>query len=211
MGFHWKGKFLSCISDGSPIQELEELAKVQELEEALEDTIQDIEHAKIPNNETLPDIEKEYESKLSAKEEEISSLKARLFESVTETCNVETVSRNVGDADLLKQIEVLKEKVEELEMDCTELTNENLELLFKLKEAKTASKDGGASEELLSNMLKDQSFSSFESEVSSNLFRIFHSEDMLQEKNAEKISNDSHTSIRDLQITTSRSEIQLSE
>ncbi|XP_073223395.1 uncharacterized protein [Cicer arietinum] len=190
------------------IEQLEEskktlLAKVQELEEALEDTIQDIEHAKIPNNKTLPDIEREYESKLSAKEEEISSLKARLFESVPETCNVETVSRNVGDADLLKQIEVLKEKVEELEMDCTELTNENLELLFKLKEAKTASKDGSASEELLSNMLKDQSFSSSESEVSSNLFRIFHSEDMLQEKNAETISNNSHNSIRELETSKS--------
>ncbi|MCI31023.1 myosin-9-like, partial [Trifolium medium] len=153
------------------IEQLEEsnknlLAKVQNLEVTLEDKMQDIEYAKIPNNETLSDIEMEYERKLSAKEEEISSLKARLLESVPETCNAETASKNVGDADLLEQMEALKEKVQELEMDCNELTNENLELLFKLKEAKTNSKDGCASKDLLSDMLKDQSFSSFESESS---------------------------------------------
>ncbi|KAK1382571.1 putative EEIG1/EHBP1 N-terminal domain-containing protein [Heracleum sosnowskyi] len=38
--------------------------------------------------------------------------------------------------DLINEIESLKEKVEELERDCNELTDENLELLCKLKESK---------------------------------------------------------------------------
>ncbi|CAK8571479.1 unnamed protein product [Lathyrus sativus] len=190
------------------IKQLEEskknlMAEVQELEEALEDKTQDIEQAKIHNKKALSDIEMEYESKLSAKEEEISSLKARLLESVPETCNVKTVSRDVPDADILEQIKELKEKIQELEMDCNELTNENLDLLFKLKEAKAYSKDGGASKDLLSNMLHDQSFSSSDSEVSNNLFRIFHSEDMFQEENAKKISNESHISIRELETSKS--------
>lgn len=188
------------------IEQLEEskknlMAEVQELEEALEDKIQDIEQAKIQNKKALSDTEMEYESKLSAKEKEISSLKARLLESVPETCNMEIVSRDVPDADGLEQIKELKEKVQELEMDCNELTNENLELLFKLKEAKAYSKDGGASKDLLSNMLHDQSLSSSDSEVSNNLFRIFHSEDMLQEENGKKISNDKISEMENLEAS----------
>ncbi|KAJ1419463.1 NT-type C2 domain [Sesbania bispinosa] len=165
---------LSIEGNRSLMQQLEQLEeskrnllnKVQELEEALEDKMRDIELAKISNSKALSDIETEYESKLSAKKEEILSLKARLFESLPESCNAENMSRNVCDADLLREIEVLKEKVQELEMDCNELTDENLELLFKLKEAKNNSKDGGASEDLLSNKPKDQSFATFESEIS---------------------------------------------
>ncbi|XP_058771192.1 uncharacterized protein LOC131644651 isoform X2 [Vicia villosa] len=198
------------------IQQLEEskknlMAEVQELEEALEDKIQDIEQTKIQNNKALSDIEMEYESKLSAKEKEISSLKARLLESVPETCNAETVSRDVPDADILKQIEELKEKIQELEMDCNELTNENLDLLFKLKEAKAYSKDEGASKNLLSNMLHDQSFSSSDSEVSNKVFRIFHSEDMLQEENGKKIRNDSHISTRELETSKSTLEVRITD
>ncbi|CAJ2672525.1 unnamed protein product [Trifolium pratense] len=190
------------------IEQLEEsnknlLAKVQNLEEKLEDKMQDIEYPKISNNKTLSDIEMEYERKLSSKEEEISILKARLLESVPETCNAETASKNIGDADLLEQMETLKEKVQELEMDCNELTNENLELLFKLKEAKTNSKDGCTSKDLLSDMLNDQSFLSFESESSNNLFRIFHSEDILPEESAKKINNDGHISIQELETSKS--------
>ncbi|KAK7345463.1 hypothetical protein VNO77_16067 [Canavalia gladiata] len=200
------------------LEQLEEskknlLVKVKELEGALEGKIRDTEHMKIQNNKILSDIEMEYESKLSAKDEEILSLKEKLFESLPESCNSETVSSNLGDADLLREIEVLKEKVQELEMDCNELTEENLELLFKLKEAKNNSKDGGASEGLLPDKLKDQSFSfaSFESKASNNLFRIFHSEDMLQGENVIKISNNDHVSIHELETLKLALEIQITD
>ncbi|TKY53009.1 sporulation-specific protein 15 [Spatholobus suberectus] len=198
------------------LEQLEEskknlLVKVQELEGALEDKMRDTEHAKIQNNKTLSDIAMEYESKLSAKDIEILSSKAKLFDSIPESCNVETVSRNLVDADLLREIEALKEKVQELEMDCNELTEENLELLFKLKEAKKNSKDSGASEDLLSDKLKDQSSTSFGSEVSNNLFRIFHSEDMLQGKNDIKIRNDGHISIQELETSKLALEVRITD
>ncbi|KAK7318767.1 hypothetical protein RJT34_03474 [Clitoria ternatea] len=69
------------------------LVKVQELERALEDKIGDAEHAKIQNTKTLTDIEMEYEIKLSAKDEEIFSLKAELSESLPERCDAETLGR----------------------------------------------------------------------------------------------------------------------
>ncbi|ESW17284.1 hypothetical protein PHAVU_007G226600 [Phaseolus vulgaris] len=184
------------------LEQLEEskknlLVKVEELESALEDKMREIEHSKIQNNKTLSDIEMEYEGKLSAKDKEMLSLKAKLFESIPESRNVETVSKNFGDADLLREVELLKEKVQELEVDCNELTEENLELLFKLKEATKSLKDGGASQDLLSDKVKDQSSTNFGSEIGNNLFRIFHSGDMIQGENNIKSSDDDDISIQE--------------
>ncbi|KAL2323169.1 hypothetical protein Fmac_027548 [Flemingia macrophylla] len=184
------------------------LVKVQELEGALEEKMRDTEYAKIRNNKILSDIEMEYESKLSDKDKEISSLNAK--QSITESCIVETASRNLGDVDLLREIEVLKEKIEELEIDCNELTEENLELLFKLKEAKKNSKDG-ACEDLLTGKLKDQSSISFGSEVSNNLFRIFPSEDTLQGENDIKISNGDYFSIQELETSKLALEVRITD
>ncbi|XP_024922647.1 uncharacterized protein LOC107431992 isoform X3 [Ziziphus jujuba] len=50
-----------------------------------------------------------------------------------------------SDADLIRKIEELTEKVQELEKDCNELTDENLELLFKLKESNKNSSKRDAS------------------------------------------------------------------
>ncbi|QHO07985.1 hypothetical protein HN51_066694 [Arachis hypogaea] len=148
----------------------------------------DTAHEKSPNDKTLSDVEMEYESKLSAKEEEILSLKAKLSESLPESTYSETVSRHIKEPDLMRETELLKEKVQELEMDCNELTEENLELLFKLKEAKKNPKDGG---------LKDRSFASFESE--NNLFRIFPSENMLQGKHTKNISVDDNVPTKEVE------------
>ncbi|BAT96045.1 hypothetical protein LR48_Vigan02g073100 [Vigna angularis] len=198
------------------LEQLEEskknlLVKVQELEGALEDKMRDTAHLKIQNNKTLSDIEMEYEGKLAAKDEEILSLKAKLSESVPESCNVETVSKNLGDADLLREIELLKEKVQELEVDCNELTEENLDLLFKLKEANKSLKDGGASQDLLSDKVKDQCSTSIGSEVSNNLFRIFHSGDMVQGENNIKISDNDHISIQDPETSKLALEVRITD
>ncbi|CAL0316939.1 unnamed protein product [Lupinus luteus] len=194
------------------LEQLEEskktlLVKMQELEDALEDKMHGNDRAKSPPKEnTLSDIGMEYERKLSTKEEEILSLKAKLVEFLQESCNAETVFRNEGDADLMREIKVLKEKVQELEMDCNELTNENLDLLFKLKEAKK-----GASEDLDSNKPKNQSFSSFESEVSNNVFRVFHLEDMLQGGKANTFPNGDHILTQEFEPLKLALEVEITE
>lgn len=169
------------------LQQMEEsnnnlLVKVQQLELALEDQ--------------KHNIEEEYERKLSAKDEEILSLKTKLFESLSERSNAETLSRNEGEADLLREIEVLKEKLQELETDCNELTDENLELLFKLKEAQNKSRSGGASEGFSPNKL--EAFASFESDVNNKVFPSLNLEDACQGKIIGKINNDDHASIEEI-------------
>lgn len=53
--------------------------------------------------------------------------------------------------DLINEIESLKEKVQDLEKDCNELTDENLELLCKLKESKKDLSGSGSFLDFLSN------------------------------------------------------------
>ncbi|KAI4300370.1 hypothetical protein L6164_033758 [Bauhinia variegata] len=172
------------------LQQLEEskkslLVKVQQLDDALEQKKHDIVEVTVPNNKILSDIEMEYESKLSAKEEEIRSLKAKLSESLQQRCNAEPeiACRNGDEASLMREIEELKNKIQELEMDCNELTDENLDLLYKLKEAKKNSRKARASDDGSLAMLKDQCFPSFESEVCSDILE----------------NNDDHISIQELE------------
>ncbi|PIN21475.1 E3 ubiquitin ligase involved in syntaxin degradation [Handroanthus impetiginosus] len=96
-------------------------ADVKLLEEALRDKGDKLENELKSNSKVLFDVEKDYEYKLSVKEEEVARLKAAL-------------SGYEGNVDLIKEIELLREKVQELEKDCAELTDENLELVFKLKD-----------------------------------------------------------------------------
>lgn len=121
-------------------------AQVQFLEQALEE-----QNRTIHNTERLTKLnfhntytETEYRHELSAKEEEIFSLKAKLSKFIKddeELSSAEMESKNIGDASLIREIESLKAKLEELERDCDELTDENLELLFKIKEKVANSQD----------------------------------------------------------------------
>ncbi|KAL0375001.1 UNVERIFIED_CONTAM: hypothetical protein Sradi_3415800 [Sesamum radiatum] len=72
---------------------------------------------------------------MSVKEEEIAMLKAALSGDVNGEHLEALDDKKEDNADLFTEIESLRKKVEELEKDCTELTDENLELLFKLKES----------------------------------------------------------------------------
>ncbi|KAK3024740.1 hypothetical protein RJ639_044677, partial [Escallonia herrerae] len=106
--------------------------KVQMLEQALKEK-NDLETEQNLSMQSLVDSEREYKCKLSVKEEELVSLEAKLMESFTERHLEERKLNDENRLELKREIEALKDQVKELERDCTELTNENLELLCKLK------------------------------------------------------------------------------
>ncbi|XP_028789983.1 paramyosin-like isoform X2 [Neltuma alba] len=134
-------------------------------------------------------MKEEYERKLSAKEEEILCLKTKSLKSLPDRFNAETESRNVDDADLRREIEILKEKLQELEADCNELTNENLDLIFKLKEAQKELRKGGTSEDFSPKKLLDQCFISSEPDVKNKVFPMLHLEDVSEEKVIGQVDN----------------------
>ncbi|KAG7958102.1 hypothetical protein I3843_10G002300 [Carya illinoinensis] len=122
------------------------------------------------NKQTHLAIETEYKDKLYAKDEEIISLRAKLSELINGRYFPEMGSLNEVDVNLIGQMEVLKEKVQELEKECNELTDENLELLFKLKEATKNSMVGDTSFDLPIHELLNKSFTRFESKATGHKY-----------------------------------------
>ncbi|XP_057463643.1 uncharacterized protein LOC130753524 isoform X2 [Actinidia eriantha] len=149
------------------LQQMQESEKkwqvdLQLLEQLLEAKSNDTEKDCSQNDQTLLVIETEYKCKLSSKEKEIASLEAKLSEALINGQTDELVSTCGSKVDLIREIEALKEKLQELERDCSELTDENLELVLKLKDYKNSctSFDGSSSE------LPDKLFVVSDSEVS---------------------------------------------
>lgn len=112
--------------------------KVHLLEQALSEKDHGTMNEGSLNSSTVSDIETEYKRK-SDEEDENFNLEAKLPDFYDKRHSVEVGSINGGDLNLVREIEELKEKVQELEKDCNELTEENLKLLFKLKESKNSS------------------------------------------------------------------------
>lgn len=104
--------------------------------ELLEDKNTNLELEKELRNKTLFELEADFKSKLSAKEDEVTILEAKLSDLHSNRGSKEERFSDGVDSNLIKEIEELREKVQELESDCNELTEENLELIFKLKESK---------------------------------------------------------------------------
>ncbi|GMP22491.1 hypothetical protein CsSME_00000491 [Camellia sinensis var. sinensis] len=139
-----KMRKVSCDSDleGSPVEHLitvsyaefeqEDYSNLELQLQQLRESQKNLENLKC---RTLQDCEAEWRCKLTVKEEEIINLEAKLSKALGNRDSTVTESENRGDLNLIEEIEVLKEKVQELEKDCNELTDENLELLLKLKEA----------------------------------------------------------------------------
>ncbi|KAC9936426.1 hypothetical protein E3N88_45055 [Mikania micrantha] len=116
------------------LQQMEESEKTLQanmliLEQALENKIIDLENERISNNQTLADLEKEYKHTLSIKEEDINNMESKLSE------------RNKVEENQTREIQQLKMKVSEVEHECGELTNENLELACQLEESKKLIED----------------------------------------------------------------------
>ncbi|XP_050940114.1 sporulation-specific protein 15-like isoform X3 [Cucumis melo] len=96
--------------------------KVGVLERNLEEAKLDLQKSEVSNKKFPQDTERQYDSLLNS-EENVGSL-------------------HYVNINLVKEIEMLKEKVQELEKDCNELTDENIDLLYKLKQANSDSKGG---------------------------------------------------------------------
>lgn len=118
---------------------IELLSILQELEETIEE--QRVEISKIskvkqtadPENELLVKEDKEWAKKLSMKEDEITILREKLDRALN-IGNGGGAGSNAIYLELEKENEILRAKIQELEKDCSELTDENLELIYKLKE-----------------------------------------------------------------------------
>ncbi|PWZ55797.1 hypothetical protein Zm00014a_042127 [Zea mays] len=118
---------------------IELLSILQELEETIEE--QRVEISKIskvkqtadPENGLLVKEDKEWAKKLSMKEDEITVLREKLDRALN-IGNADGAGSNAIYLELEKENEILRAKIQELEKDCSELTDENLELIYKLKE-----------------------------------------------------------------------------
>ncbi|XP_022745383.1 flagellar attachment zone protein 1-like isoform X2 [Durio zibethinus] len=138
---------------------------IQFLEKSLEEKNHEMEIEQGLRSQSLMDCEAEWRGKLAEKEEKIINLEMKLSEALDVQGSKEVDSEKEGNYNLIKEIEALKLKVQELESDCTELTDENLELLFKLKESR---KDHSAtSNSLLPDHPGENSLSRHEPEVTS--------------------------------------------
>ncbi|XP_017700665.2 myosin heavy chain, cardiac muscle isoform-like [Phoenix dactylifera] len=125
----------------SILQEVEEISEKQRLE--IENLTKQNNVSELDGDLRSPamsETDVEWRRKLSLKEEEIIKLEEKLSD-VLNAQHSEMVSGE-SHSDLIREIEVLKAKVQELEKDCAELTDENLELIFKVKELSKDIKEG---------------------------------------------------------------------
>ncbi|KAL9675956.1 hypothetical protein QQ045_004165 [Rhodiola kirilowii] len=114
------------------------LSTIHDLGRTLEDLNNELETEKSLKTQTILDCERIWRSKLVAKEEEIINLEEKLSEAILCQHSNEKNSESTDVCYPITEIQALKDKVLELEHDCNELTDENLDLLIKLKTAESS-------------------------------------------------------------------------
>ncbi|KAM0889218.1 hypothetical protein ACQ4PT_027797 [Festuca glaucescens] len=118
----------------SILQELEETIEEQRLEISKNSKVKDVTNPHVSKNGLLVKDDTEWARELSIKEDEIKILREKL----DHVLNIENAGVAGSDTiylELEKENESLRVKVQELEKDCSELTEENLELIYTLKES----------------------------------------------------------------------------
>ncbi|MCD7468887.1 hypothetical protein HAX54_007434 [Datura stramonium] len=130
-------RLADTTADSQEQEESEETLQrsVQSLTKALQDKNHELESERRMNRQTVSDIKKEYEYELSMKEEEWTRLEETLLKTHTGQELENNGHSEKASVELIRDIEALREKVQELEKDCAELTQENLDLLIKFKES----------------------------------------------------------------------------
>ncbi|TYG54238.1 hypothetical protein ES288_D09G173300v1 [Gossypium darwinii] len=177
-----------------------QLQQSRESEKNLQAEVQYLEQMKNKESDALLDIEEEYKTKLAAKEREIIGLKVKLSESRKEGNFTNPESRNAHDAPLIREIEALKVKLEELETDCNELTDENLELLLKIKETNNNVNGGVASNDFSSDEI------SAKLAMSEQKSEMLFLEEKLRKKILREIQSDYNSYILELETQTTELE-----
>lgn len=162
-------------------------------ERSLENKIHAIEVEQSLKTQTLMDCEAEWREKLAARDEKITNLEAELFKALNPL-----QFQNGDDRELIKEIEVLTQKMEELERDCSELTEENLELVLKLKESE---KYGASTSPSSNECLGNHSLFTSESEVRKLRSQICKLEEEMRKKEiiSQQLSTEMAKTLSELQ------------
>lgn len=162
-------------------------------ERSLENKIHAIEVEQSLKTQTLMDCEAEWRERLAAKDEKITNLEAELFKALNPL-----QFQNGDDRELIKEIEVLTQKMEELERDCSELTEENLELVLKLKESE---KYGASTSPSSNECLGNHSLLTSESEVRKLRSQICKLEEEMRKKEiiSQQLSTEMAKTLSELQ------------
>ncbi|XP_038689206.1 myosin heavy chain, cardiac muscle isoform-like [Tripterygium wilfordii] len=188
-------------------QEEESLpAKGQQLEKALQEI-------KIDNvnltSQALLVMGTEYKTKLFAKEEEIASLRVKLSEFRKERRPAKMDTIIAENADLIGEIKALKEKLQMLERDSTELTDEKFQLLSKLKEKNDNAMAESTSRS--SNKLLANGFIKSRSEVSDEESEMHILKEKLKKEVLDEIGNEYNLSIKELERLNIELEVKIEE
>ncbi|XP_048534004.1 myosin-9-like [Triticum urartu] len=124
----------------SILQELEETIELQRVEMSKLPQVSDVADHEVSKSESTVQEAAEWARILSQKEDEITVLREKLNR-VLKMENADGAGPDVIYLELEKENDFLKVKIQELENDFSELTEENFGLIYKLKEASGVAKE----------------------------------------------------------------------